>query len=90
MKNKNIYIGLKYSPNVDNAPRVLFKFCSYQSDKIITMLKKENIPLIRDRILVSLLEQIPTGSEVPEELYIVIANIYRILYKNGYIKKENH
>jgi type III secretion system FlhB-like substrate exporter len=54
------------------------------------MLKKENIPLISDRILVSLLEQIPTGSEVPEELYIVIANIYRILYKNGYIKKENH
>jgi len=90
MKNKNIYIGLKYSPNVDNAPKVIFKFYSYQSDKIITMLKKENIPLISDRILVSLLEQIPIGSEVPEELYIVIANIYRILYKNGYIKKENH
>ena len=90
MKNKNIYVGLKYNPNVDNAPRVLFKFYSFQSDKIITILKNENIPLISDRILVSLLEQIPTGSEVPEELYLIIANIYRILYKNGYIKKENH
>jgi flagellar biosynthesis protein len=90
MKNKNLYIGLKYNPPIDNAPNILFKFYAHKTDKLVVMLKKENIPIIKDKILVSILGQLPVGSEIPEELYIAIANIYKILYKNGYIKKENY
>ncbi|GIX43392.1 MAG: hypothetical protein KatS3mg129_3125 [Leptospiraceae bacterium] len=90
MKNKNIYIGLKFNPGYDNAPKILFKFYSFETDKLLTMFRKEKIPIIKDKVLVSILEQLPVGSEIPEELYFTIANIYKILYNNGYIKKEEN
>ncbi len=88
MRKKNLYIGLKYRPDLDIAPRVLFKIYSNQSD-IINVLEDYGIPVYRDTVLLSILEQLPVGQEIPEELYIIIAKIYRVLYKNGYIQKKN-
>lgn len=88
MRKKNLYIGLKYRPNLDNAPRVLFKIYSNLSD-IINVFDNNGIPVYKDPILLSILEQLPVGKEIPEELYLIIAKIYRVLYKNGYIQKKN-
>ncbi len=90
MGKRNLYIGLKYQKDIDSAPRIIFKYYSFNTDNIIKMLERYQIPVIHDRMLVRLLEQLPVGREIPEELYLVIAKIYKILYQHGYIKEKNH
>lgn len=90
MIQKKFFIGLKYDPFVDRAPKIQFKIQGPLSDKIINEFKKNNIPIFKDANLVNILKHLKIGEEIPEELYIVIANIYKVLYNNGYIKEKNN
>ncbi len=90
MIKRNIYVGLRFRKEIDIAPKVVFKYYCFDTDNIMKILEKNKIPVIKDKMLVRLLEQIPLGMEIPEELYMVIAKIYKVLYKHGYIKEENY
>ncbi len=79
------YVGLKYNPKKNNAPEVLFKFYASNSDRINNIIKNYGIPMYKDEMLVYLLEQIPVGKEIPQELFFAIARIYTILIQDGHI-----
>ncbi len=83
-KKKNI--GLKYNPYVDQAPKIHFKFTGFLPENIIREIKKKQIPIIQNSMLAEVLSKIEIQKEIPEELYLVISRIYKILYENGYIK----
>lgn len=87
---KKLFIGLKYEPFFDRAPKIQFKIQGSLSDKIIKEFKKNKIPIWKDANLVNVLKHLKVGEEIPEELYIVIANIYKVLYNNGYIKEKGN
>ncbi|MCS7205524.1 MAG: hypothetical protein NZ853_07490 [Leptospiraceae bacterium] len=89
MKRKK-FIGLKYEPDVDVAPRICFKIHTSNSDFFVKVLENYKIPLIKDEILTSILDKIPLNWEIPKELYFTIAKIYGILYKDGYLKKKSN
>lgn len=82
------FIGLKYNPYVDVAPKIHFKFQGFFPENILWEVKKKQIPIIKNSMLVEVLNKIEIHKEVPEELYFVISRIYKILYENGYIKMD--
>ncbi|MFN3603328.1 MAG: EscU/YscU/HrcU family type III secretion system export apparatus switch protein [Leptonema sp. (in: bacteria)] len=88
MNLKKIYIGLRYNSRNDKAPKIHFKYYGYLSENILRLWEKNNIPIIKDDILMKTLKELHVGEEIPEELYLLIANIYKMLYKNGYLKED--
>lgn len=67
-------VAISYDPN-DNAPRVIATGKGYLTEKIINKAMEESIPLHQDQALVGTLSKLELGSEIPPELYDVVAEI---------------
>ncbi|HEY8420452.1 MAG TPA: EscU/YscU/HrcU family type III secretion system export apparatus switch protein [Thermoclostridium sp.] len=67
--------ALSYTPNEDRAPKVIASGKGVFAEKIIEKAKEENIPVVEDSDLASKLSELKTGSEIPVELYEVVAEI---------------
>lgn len=71
-------VALKYSGK--GAPRVTAKGSGLLAEEIIALAKEHGIPVQDDPALVGLLAQIDLGEEIPEHLYIVVAEILAFTY----------
>ena len=83
MANKNQIrkaVALKYKAYQDNAPIVVAKGEALMAEKIIEVAKKNNIPIHEDIDLVALLSKVDIMSEIPPELYKIVAEILSYLY----------
>jgi flagellar biosynthesis protein len=80
-KTNNSAISLKYSRGSDSAPKVTAKGQGWVADKIIAMAEEQNIPIKKDKDLISLLEKIDVGNEIPESLYKVVAELLAWVYQ---------
>lgn len=78
MNEQRIAVALEYDG--DNAPRVTASGQHDVADKIIELAKRHGIPLQQDKELVEILAQLPTGEEVPEELYRAVAEVIAFAY----------
>jgi len=67
--------ALSYSPNEDRAPKIVASGKGVIADKIIEKAQEEKIPVVEDKELASKLSELKTGSEIPVELYEVVAEI---------------
>lgn len=67
-------VAISYDPN-DSAPRVIATGKGYLAEKIIDRAMEENIPLHQDQALAGTLSKLELGSEIPPELYDVVAEI---------------
>ena len=74
-------VALCYNEETDNAPKVNAKGWGDIAEKIIEIAKREEIPVVEDNDLVELLDKIEINSEVPEELFEIMAEVYAFLYK---------
>ncbi len=70
---QDIAVALKYDGI--NAPRITAKGEHEIARQILEIADQENIPLRHDPELVAILSQIPTGEEIPENLYRAIAEV---------------
>lgn len=77
-------VALKYNPDKDNAPVVIAAGNGYLAQKIIELANKNNVPVYQDNSTASLLSSFELGSEIPVELYQVIAEIYAYILKAGH------
>ena len=77
-------VALKYNPDKDNAPVGLAAGNGYLAQKIIELANKNNVPVYQDNSTASLLSSFELGSEIPVELYQVIAEIYAYIVKAGH------
>ncbi|NLX76859.1 MAG: flagellar biogenesis protein [Clostridiaceae bacterium] len=77
MKEKKIKkaAALSYSPDRDRAPKVVASGKGVIAEKIIEKAREEKIPVVEDSDLASELSVLDTGSEIPVELYEVVAEI---------------
>lgn len=67
-------IALSYDTN-DDAPKVIASGKNYLADKIINKANEFNVPIHKDPKLAKSLSQLEIGSNIPVELYEVVAEV---------------
>lgn len=68
--------ALKYDPEQDMAPVVLASGYGPIAEQIIDIAEKHGIPVYRDDSTASMLCMLEVGSNIPPELYQIIASVY--------------
>jgi flagellar biosynthesis protein len=63
-----------------NAPRVTAKGTGELAEKIIALAKKHGIPLQENAALAALLAKLELGDEIPEALYLAVAEVIAFAY----------
>ena len=74
----SLAVALKYDG--ENAPKVTAKGSQDIAEQIIELAKKHNVPLSENKELVSLLSTLELGEEIPEVLYLAVAEIIAFAY----------
>lgn len=69
-------VALKYDSNKNNAPVVIAAGSGYIAQKVVEIAEESGVPVYRDDSLSVLLSQLDIGSEIPEELFSSIVDIY--------------
>jgi flagellar biosynthesis protein len=63
-----------------NAPRVTAKGRGALAEQILALAQEHEIPLEYDPELAALLAQIPLGDEIPQALYLAVAEVIAFAY----------
>lgn len=80
-------VALKYDSNKNNAPVVVAAGSGYIADKVVEIAEESGVPVYKDDSLAVLLSQLDMGSEIPEELFSSIVDIY-VYFLNFKIPKN--
>lgn len=75
----DLAVALQYDGT--GAPKVTATGKGVIADKIIALAKEHDIPLYEEPELVKLLSAVELGSEIPENLYIAVAEIIAFAYQ---------
>lgn len=78
-KSKQRAAALKYSGL--GAPTVVAKGEGNTALKIQELASEHGIPLIQDATLTSMLSNVPLGEEIPESLYVAVAEVLALIYR---------
>ena len=73
--------ALAYERESDEAPRLTARSRGAVADKILEIARAHNVPIRSDVDLVEILEKVEIGSEIPLEVYAVVAEIFAYIYK---------
>jgi flagellar biosynthesis protein len=73
--------ALNYRRGVDSAPTVVAKGRGLVARKIISLARKNGVPVHEDRNLIEILSTIDLYEEIPTELYKAVAEILAYIYK---------
>jgi flagellar biosynthesis protein len=64
-----------------SAPRVVAKGKGYVAEEIIAWAKAHGVPLREEPELVNLLAQVDLGREIPDALYVAVAQVIAFAYR---------
>ena len=87
---RNKAVALKYNMEEDPSPIVIASGYGEIAEKIVTVAEKQGIPVFRDDSAASLMCMLEVGSNIPRELYEVVAAIYCQLLRTSYRLKNGH
>jgi len=73
-------IALRYDHKKENAPKVVAKGKGITAENIIKIAQLHNLPITQDEDLVELLSKVEVDHEIPENLYIAVAEVFKFLY----------
>ena len=79
-KKKTSAISIQYKKDENSAPKVTAKGQGWVAEKIIAMAEEQSIPIKSDKDLITLLEKIDVGQEIPESLYKIVAELLAWVY----------
>lgn len=68
-------VALRYDPQKNLAPEVVASGQGVIAAQIMKIAQENAVPIHEERELVEALRQIPVGSEIPPELYDLVAQI---------------
>jgi len=74
----DIAVALRYDGK--NAPKVTAKGTGLSAEQILQIAEQHGIPLQTEPELVKILAQIPLGDEIPNELYVAVAEVIAFAY----------
>lgn len=78
-------VALKYDENRNRAPVIVASGMGYMAEKIVETAAENGVPVYEDNSLATLLSRLRAGTEIPEELYQTVVEIY--LYFLDYVPK---
>ena len=73
-------VALKYDGD-QVAPIIVASGMGHLAEKIVEVASKNNVPIFEDSSLATMLSRLELGSEIPEELYKLIVDIYVFFLK---------
>jgi flagellar biosynthesis protein len=74
-------VAMRYDPAKENAPRVIAKGQGVTAENIIKVAELHNLPIKKDEDLVEMLSKVELDREVPEKLYLAVAEVFSFIYK---------
>ncbi len=80
--------ALKYNEKLNVAPKITAQGSGQIAKNIIQIARENNIPIKEDEDLINILSQIELNTEIPEELYKAVAEIFSFIY--GLSSKEEN
>jgi flagellar biosynthesis protein len=87
--NSNIAVALQYDGK--NAPKVTAKGEGLTAQHILEIAEAHNIPLQNEPELARILTYVPLGEEIPQQLYIAVAEVIAFAYLiSGKTPQSNH
>ncbi len=86
-ENSKRAVALKYDANKSSAPVIVASGSGYIADKVVEIAEENGVPVYKDDSLSVLLSQLDMGSEIPEELFSSIVDIY-IYFLNFKLSKD--
>lgn len=79
-------VALRYERGKDNAPAVTAKGQGKLAEKILELARQNNIPIQKDKTLLEALYRLDLNTEIPEELYQVVAEVLAFIYRMNNLK----
>lgn len=81
-KNRqNRAVALTYQKTSGKAPVVVASGKGAVAEKILATACEAGVEIVRDPDLVEILDKVPLGQEIPEELYQAVAEILAFVYR---------
>ncbi len=69
-------VALRYDVDKNIAPVIVASGMGHIAEKIIEIAGENKVPIYEDTSLTTILTQLELGSEIPEELYKAVVDIY--------------
>lgn len=82
--------ALGYAHDTDDAPKLLAHARGEVADRIMDLAREYDIPVRKDPTLVAILGALDVGSEIPPELYGVIAEVLAWAYRTDRLAAERN
>ncbi|GFN23747.1 MAG: EscU/YscU/HrcU family type III secretion system export apparatus switch protein [Thermoanaerobacteraceae bacterium] len=73
-------VALRYEENEDPAPQVVASGRGPVAERIIETAQKSGVPIHRDPDLAEMLSTLDIGTQIPPELYQVVAEVLVFIY----------
>ncbi len=73
--------ALSYQPGNQAAPTLTAKGRGLIAEKIIALAKEHHIPLHRDADLLEILDKVELDTEIPLEVYAIVAEIFAFIHQ---------
>ncbi len=74
-------VAIQYDREAMSAPKVVAKGRGGVAERLIELARENKIPIVEDKLLVEMLDQLNLNQEIPGELYQVVAEILVAVYK---------
>jgi flagellar biosynthesis protein len=78
---EQIAVALRFEPEKDAAPLIVATGKGTIASEIIKIAQENNIPLFEDRGLAQLLSKLQLDTQIPSELYVLVAEVLAFVYR---------
>ena len=80
-KNRTIPLAVALQYDGERAPRVTAKGRDTVAEQIITLARRHGVPMQENEPLAAVLSRVETGDEIPEALYLAVAQVIAFAYQ---------
>ncbi|NBV83073.1 FhlB domain-containing protein [bacterium] len=81
-------IAVKYQVGKDKAPKIIATGRASVAEKILELAEENRIPFYEDETLTELLSKLDLNTEIPAELYTLVAEVLAFVYQLDRMKKN--
>jgi flagellar biosynthesis protein len=81
-------VAIKYELKKDRAPKIVATGKGTVAEKIIQIADEHNIPFFEDQTLTDLLSKLELDSDIPGELYTLVAEVLAFVYQLDKLAKK--
>lgn len=74
-------VAIRYNPDIYDAPTITAKGAGAVAERIMERAREHGVPVQKDKSLVEVLAALDLNTQIPPELYQVVAEILAMVYK---------